>query len=241
MAATTTPTSAAPASCRAGSSPGYAPGQVTRIDPADDRGITLAKGTDIVLQMHYHPTGKEETDQPQIGLYFTDVKPKRNVNVIGMANNDVDIPAGAKNHKRTDSYTLPVDFEVRDVWAHMHMVGRQVKVWAEPPGGKTKDLVLIPDWDFNWQDSYRYQKPFVLPKGTVVKAEFTWENTAENPRNPNRPPKRITWGEGSADEMSGLILGGVTVDPKDEGTMWISVIGHYIEVEMKAYAAKAKR
>jgi hypothetical protein len=221
--------------------PGYAPGQVTRIDETDDRGFTIGKGIDIVLQMHYHPTGKEETDQPQIGLYFTDKKPKRNPNIIAMANNDVHIPAGEKEFKRTDTYKLPVDFEVRDIWAHMHMIGRDVKVWAELPDGKKKDLLHIPDWDFNWQDTYFYKKPFVLPKGTVVKAEFTWDNTADNPRNPNNPPKLITWGEGSTDEMSGLIIGGVTVNPWDELGMWASVIGHYFEIEGKANEAKRRR
>lgn len=221
--------------------PGYAPGQVTRLDESDDRGFILGKGIDIVLQMHYHPTGKEETDQPQIGLYFTDKKPKRNPNIIALANNDVFIPAGEKAFKRTDIFKLPVDFEVRDIWAHMHMIGKDVKVWAELPDGKTKELLHIPDWDFNWQDSYRYNKPFVLPKGTVVKAEFTWDNSADNPRNPNHPPKLIKWGEGSTDEMSGLIIGGVTVNPWDELGMWASVIGHYFEIEQKANEAKRRR
>jgi mono/diheme cytochrome c family protein len=221
--------------------PGYAPGQVTRLDESDDRGFILGKGIDIVLQMHYHPTGKEETDQPQIGLYFTDKKPKRNPNIIALANNDIYIPAGEKAFKRTDTFNVPVDFEVRDIWAHMHMIGKEVKVWAELPDGKTKELLHIPDWDFNWQDSYRYKKPFVLPKGTVVKAEFTWDNSADNPRNPNHPPKLIKWGEGSTDEMSGVIIGGVTVNPWDELGMWASVIGHYFEIEQKANEARRRR
>ncbi len=221
--------------------PGYAPGQKAHFDPDAEAGIILGKGIDIVLQMHYHPTGKEETDQPQIGLYFTDKKPKRGVNIIGMANNDVYIPAGEKAFKRTDTYKLPVDFRVDNIWGHMHMIGKVVKVWAELPDGKTKDLLLISDWDFNWQDTYFYKKPFVLPKGTVVKAEFIWDNTADNPRNPNNPPKRIKWGEGSEDEMSGLIIGGITVNPWDELGMWLSVIGHYLEIEGKANEAKRQR
>ena len=114
-------------------------------------------------------------------------------------------------------------------------------MWAELPNGKKKDMVLISDWDFNWQDTYRYKKPFVLPKGTVVKAEWSWDNTADNPRNPNSPPKLIKWGEGSTDEMSGLIIGGITVDPKDEGPMWVPVILHYLEIEQKAVEAAKKR
>lgn len=226
--------------------PGYAPGMTTRIDKSesasDDMSITLGKGLDIVLQMHYHPTGKEGTDQPQIGLYFTDKPPKRNPNIIGMANNDVDIPAGAKEHKRTDSFKVPVDFEVGTIFGHMHMIGKVVRVWADLPDGNKKDMLLINDWDFNWQDTYFYKKPFILPKGTVVNAEWVWDNTADNPRNPNSPPKRVIFGEGSTDEMTGLIIGGKTVNPGlDEAVMWLTVIGHYLDVERKAKEAAAKR
>ncbi len=221
--------------------PGYAPGQMTRIDETDPRGITLGKGIDIVLQMHYHPTGKEEYDQPQIGLYFTDKKPERNIAIIGMANNDVDIPPGARGHKRSDTFKVPVDFEVRDVWAHMHMIGKEAKAWAELPTGKKIDLLHIPDWDFNWQDTYTFQKPFVLPKGTVIHAEWTWDNTEDNPRNPFHPPRRIIWGEGSTDEMTGLIIGGQTVRASEEWLHWLSVLGHYLDAERKANEAKRKR
>ena len=221
--------------------PGYAPGQTTKLEESDKVSITVPRGTDIVLQMHYHPIGKEVTDQPQIGLYFTDKKPERNINVVGMANNDVYIPAGVGDFKRTDSFTLPSDFEVGNIWGHMHMIGRELKVWAELPGGAKKEMLLIEDWDFNWQDTYHYQKPFVLPKGTVVRAEWTWANTAENPRNPSSPPRLVKWGEGSTDEMSGLIIGGLTVDPKDEGPMWLPVILHYIDIEQKAIQAAKKR
>jgi len=221
--------------------PGYAPGQTTRIDSEDDRGLTLPKGADIVLQMHYHPSGKVEVDQPRIGLYFTDKKPGRNPNILGLANNDIDIPAEAERYQRADSLTLPVDFEVRDIWGHMHMIGRETKVWAELPNGKTKNLLFIPDWDFNWQDTYHYKEPFTLPRGTVVRAEWTWNNTATNPRNPNSPPKRTLWGEGSTDEMSGLIVGGITVNPTEEGLLWIYTIGHYLNTERKANDAKSRR
>ena len=219
--------------------PGYAPGMTTRIQktdkPEDDLSIILGKGLDIVLQMHYHPIGKEGTDQPQIGLYFTDRKPPRAGNVILMANNDVDIPAGVKAHKRVDTFKVPVDMEVGNIWGHMHMIGKELRVWADLPDGGKKDMLLINDWDFNWQDTYIYRKPFVLPKGTVVNAEWVWDNTADNPRNPNSPPKRVILGEGSTDEMTGLIIGGKTVHTGlDEGIMWLAVLGHYLDCEKKA-------
>lgn len=215
----------------AGFLPGYAPGMRTRPNDRDDRGITLKKGTNMVLQMHYHPTGKEEFDQPEVGIYFTDKKPKRNPGVILMGTDDVDIPPGAAAHTRTDTFTVPVDFEVRDIFAHMHMIGKVSKVWAEKPDGTVERLLTIPDWDFNWQDTYRYKKPVVLPRGTVLRAEFVWDNSSANPRNPNAPPKRVTLGEGSTDEMAGFIIGGVPVKPQDETAMWIGALAHYFEIK----------
>lgn len=219
--------------------PGYAPGMMTHELPEDQPGV-LGKGLDVVLQMHYHPIGKEEYDQPQLGIYFTDNKPKRNPSVILMANNDLDIPPGEKNYTRMDEFTLPVDYEVRSIFAHMHMIGKQVRVWAELPDNSIRKLLLIDDWDYRWQDTYMYATPLVLPKGTIIKAEFIWDNSADHPRNPNSPPKRVRWGEGSADEMSGLIIGGLPVRASDEAAHWLSVLAHYFAIEWKANAAKKK-
>ncbi len=216
----------------AGFTPGFVPGQTPGFF-AEGEGITLKKGSDFVLQMHYHPTGREETDQTRIGLYFAKTPPKRGASMFLLGTSDVDIPPGEKAYKRTDAYKLAVDFEVRTIWAHMHLIGRDVKVWAELPDKTTRQLLWIANWDFNWQDTYAFVKPFVLPAGTVVKAEFLWDNSADNPRNPFNPPQRIVNGEQSTDEMGGLILGGLPVDPKLEWLHWLSVGGHYLEIEMK--------
>ncbi len=224
--------------------PGYAPGMVTRLDKNKNHDVcmTLPEGMDVVLQMHYHPTGKETTDQPQIGIYFTDKKPARNPAIVLMGNNDIDIPAGEKNYSRVDTFKLPVDFEVRDIWGHMHMIGKKIGVKATLPTGEKKDLLLIDDWDFNWQDSYIYKQPFVLPRGTVIRTEWTWDNTADNPRNPNHPPARVVLGEQSTDEMTGLIIGGITRNPGwEEGVHWLKVLAHYFEIEKAAKEAEKRR
>lgn len=216
-----------------GFTPGYVPGATPRFFP-DDQAIRLPKGTDFVLQMHYHPSGTEETDQTIVGLYFTDKKPKRNLGAVGLLCEAIDIPPGAKAHRVNDEFRLPVDYEVRSVWAHMHLIGKSVHVWAELPSGQRRELLKIDDWDFRWQDTYVYAQPFVLPKGTVLKAEWTYDNSADNPRNPNRPPKRVTHGEKSTDEMAGVILGGLPVHPEEEWLVWAAVIGHYFEVHSQA-------
>lgn len=212
-----------------GFTPGYAPGQTPRFFHADTA-ITLKPGTDFVLQMHYHPIGKVEHDQTEIGLYLTEKKPERGMVMIMLGSEEIDIPAGEKNYQRSDEFKLPVDMEVRDIWAHMHCVGKKVQVTATLPDGTKRSLLQISDWDFNWQDVYLYKQRFKLPKGTVVRADWTWDNTAENPRNPFSPPQRIRHGEGSTDEMAGLILGGTANNWVDEIIHWASVVGHYLEV-----------
>jgi hypothetical protein len=104
---------------------------------------------------------------------------------------------------------LPI-WEDQTLWGigpHMHMLGREMKVWATLPDGKSTDLVWIKDWDFNWQESYAYLEPIKLPKGSRVHLVAYYDNSEGNPRNPNRPPKLVTWGEQTTDEMCIAFLG----------------------------------
>ncbi len=218
----------------AGFTPGYVPGQTPR-RMKKGSGITIKKGTDFVLQMHYHPSGKEEKDQTEIGLYLSDTPPTNIMGVVMMASEEIDIPAGEKKFTAKDEFILPADMTVEGIWPHMHCVGKTVDVTAELPDGKTKRLLKISDWDFNWQDTYLYAKPFELPKGTKIVAEFTWDNSKDNPRNPHSPPKRIKLGEGSLDEMSGLIITGELKTWQDSLPHWGAVIGHYLEIKTKGW------
>jgi hypothetical protein len=218
----------------AGFTPGYVPGQTPRLMKKGSA-ITIKKGTDFVLQMHYHPSGKEETDQTEIGLYLTDTPPTTILGIVAMASDEIDIPAGEKKFTAKDVFTLPADMTVESIWPHMHTIGKTVHVTADLPDGKTKELLKISDWDFNWQDTYVYARPFELPKGTKVVAEFTWDNSRDNPRNPNSPPKRVKLGEGSLDEMSGLIISGELKTWQDSLAHWGGVIGHYAEVKAKGW------
>jgi hypothetical protein len=92
------------------------------------------------------------------------------------------------------------------VSCHMHILGREVKAWAELPGGKTQPFVWIKDWDFHWAERYELATPLKLPKGTVIKVEGFYDNSADNPRNPNSPPKEVRYGNNLTDEMLGCSL-----------------------------------
>lgn len=186
---------------------GWSVGNTPRPLP-NGMGRYLKKGSDLVLQMHYHPTGKKETDQSEIGLYFVK-KPvkevlKESAKLVGsiwLANYEMDIPAGEKNYKRSTQYTLPKEVIMVGVVPHMHLLGKAIKVTATLPDRSTKTIIDIPQWNYNWQDEYYFEKPFKLPAGTVLHVEGVFDNSAENPSNPSSPPKRVTWGEGTKDEM----------------------------------------
>ena len=171
-------------------------------------GRYLKRGSDLVMQVHYHPTGKEETDRSKVGLYFLDepvakvlAEPARLVGSIRTADYELDIPAEEASYKRSSSYTLPRDVILVGVVPHMHLLGKSISVQAELPSGEVRSLIQIPDWNYNWQDEYYYEQPLELPAGTRLMVEALFDNSADNPSNPNHPPQRVTWGEGTDDEM----------------------------------------
>ncbi len=193
---------------------GWTPGAVPFQTPADIPEL-LSGGADLVLQVHYHPDGKTETDQSRVGLYFTARKPARHAFDIPLGSNRIDIPAGDRSYKVTDHFTIPVDVDLIGINPHAHYVCKEMYGYAVLPDGSQRTLIRIPDWNFDWQQQYTYATPIRLPAETRVEMEFTYDNSEGNPRNPNRPPKRVTWGPGSADEMAGLHISVVPVLASD--------------------------
>ncbi|WP_435010755.1 ascorbate-dependent monooxygenase [Tundrisphaera lichenicola] len=194
---------------------GWAPGAMPRFLP-EGMGKYLRKGSDLVLQVHYHPDGKAELDQSVVGIYFTKTPARKIVGGIAVRTRNLNIPAGEKRHHVTaQSAPLPVDAQAIGITPHMHNVGREMKVVAESPDGTTIPLIWIKDWDFNWQGQYQYRSPVKLTKGTVIKLDAYYDNSSENPRNPNTPPKRVTWGEQTTDEMCLVGVQVVTEKPGD--------------------------
>jgi hypothetical protein len=188
-----------PARGLAGWTPGSAPYQAPR-----ESAELLHAHVDLVLQVHYHPTGKPERDQTRVALYFTDRKPSRQTMDIPLGSNRIDIPAGDRAYKVTDHFTIPVDVDAIAINPHAHYVCKEMYGYAVLPDGSRRTLIRIPSWDFNWQRQYVYTTPIRLPADTRVEMEFTYDNSAANPRNPNHPPKRVVFGPGTADEMAGL-------------------------------------
>jgi mono/diheme cytochrome c family protein/thiol-disulfide isomerase/thioredoxin len=189
---------------------GWAPGNLPQFLP-DGMGKPLDAGSDLVLQMHYHPTGKSEEDKTSVGIYFAKKPVTKRVYTLPILA-QLDIPAGKADYQTSRSFTIPINAEVISVTPHMHLLGRKFSMTANLPDGTKKPIIKIDDWDFNWQDTYTYAKPLHIPKGATVTLNATYDNSASNPRNPSSPPKAVGWGEQTTDEMCIGFLSFVTDD-----------------------------
>ena len=167
----------------------------------------LDPGNDLILNMHLKPSGKEETASAQVALYFTDQPPTKHPMLLQLEDDRaLDIPAGARDFVVQDALRLPVDVEVLGIYPHAHYLGRRMEAWAILPDKKKQWLILIPGWDIDRQGVYRYSKPVLLPKGSVVHMRYVYDNSSENAHNPHSPPVRVKAGNRSEDEMAHLWL-----------------------------------
>jgi hypothetical protein len=155
-----------------------------------------------------------------------------------MANYQIDIPPGESDYRRSTSYTLPKDVVMVGIVPHMHLLGRSMDVRATLPDGAEKSLIRISDWDFDWQDEYYYQRPFKLPAGTRIDVDASYDNSAGNPANPSSPPKRVSYGEQTTDEMMFCFFLLTTEKPKDlDDVMMHSRIHDYQQPRLRTKSA----
>jgi thiol-disulfide isomerase/thioredoxin len=194
----------------------WAPGVTPRHLP-DGIGIVAPKNADLVVQLHLHPAGRAEDDRSKIGIYFAKKPVTRPIMsrpiVFGPIN--VDIPAGATDHRMAATIDLPIEVTLTGVLPHMHLIGKEMKVTATLPDGATEPLIWIKDWNFNWQDVYLYSRPIVLPKGTKIEISARYDNSSNNPFNPNTPPQRMLFGMETTDEMCLALFQGIVNHPDD--------------------------
>jgi tetratricopeptide (TPR) repeat protein/mono/diheme cytochrome c family protein len=184
----------------------WKPGTAPYTEP-DGMALRLDAGTDLVLNIHLQPSGKAEWIQPSLGLYFTEQPATRFPMLLQLENDrKLDIPPGEKNFLVTDEFTLPEDVQLLAIYPHAHYVGKELQAFAKFPDGTQKSLIHIPSWDLNWQAVFRYETPVELPAGTVISMRYRYDNSDENIRNPNVPPKRVVGGNRASDEMAHLWL-----------------------------------
>jgi mono/diheme cytochrome c family protein len=192
---------------------GWAPGATPEPLPAG-LSRTVGKGADLVIQIHYHPSGKPETDQSSIGLTFGDA-PDKGLAGMTVGTRKIDLAPGDAHQVVTDWALVPEDADLIGITPHAHLLCKEMQVDAHLPDGKTEPLIRINDWDFNWQGQYRYAAPVHLPKGTRIEMRYVYDNSSSNPHNPSNPPRRVTFGEQTTNEMALLFLEVVLPRPED--------------------------
>jgi Flp pilus assembly protein TadD len=194
----------------------WKPGSPAQQEPAD-MPWKLDPGSDLIVNLHLQPSGKPEIVDAEVGLYFTSQSPSLHPMLLQLEHDGaLDIPPGSSAFAVTDHLKLPVAVNLLAIYPHAHFLGKQVDAWAELPDGKRISLLKIVHWDINWQASYTYRQPVPLPAGTTVAMRIAYDNTAENPRNPNHPPKRVRAGNRSEDEMGHVWLQVLPAAPNND-------------------------
>jgi tetratricopeptide (TPR) repeat protein len=197
---------------------GWTPGQAPH-PVAPGLQWRLEPGSDLVMQLHLQPTGKSEQLIVKVGFYFVDDPPTRSAVGLRLGSETIDIPAGEREYVVRDDYTLPVDVDVIAIQPHAHNLARRMEATAFAPDGASVPLIEIDDWDFRWQDVYRYRTPIALAKGTVIRMRYVYDNSSDNPRNPHRPPARVVWGQNTSNEMGDLWIQVVPRNPSEFATL----------------------
>ncbi len=191
---------------------GWAPGQLGRHLP-EGTGYLLPKGSDVLMQLHYHRTGRLEKDRTSIGLYFAK-KPVEKVFQSGVIEGRFwFIPPNEGRFPVKGAIQLTEDTRLYTVMHHMHMLGKEATITVYPPDGKPWTLLSIKDWDYNWQETYLLKQPVDLKAGTKIAVEAFYNNTDKNPNNPFHPARPVFLGEQTDNEMCFVFLGGTSKAP----------------------------
>lgn len=178
---------------------GWAPGDMPAVYSPGTARKVLA-GSKLVFEVHYTPNGTVHTDRSTVGVIFAKQPPEQTVETNILANMQFKIPPGAPNHRSEMTYTFPKDAVMLSLMPHMHLRGTSARYVVTYPDGKTETLLSVPNYDFNWQSVYRFKEPVKMPKGTKLRWSGSWDNSADNPRNPD-PTKQVNWGLQTWDEM----------------------------------------
>jgi mono/diheme cytochrome c family protein len=185
---------------------GYAPGMQPQRFDTDHSAKLIPAGSDIVLQVHYTPNGKSVGDLTKIGLTLAKEAPPKRFYSVTAQSWHWEIPPRDPNYEAHAKLTFGEPAELVFVQPHMHLRGKDMTIRLVYPTGESETLLSVPHYSFNWQVIYYLAKPLHVPMGTRVEVTAHWDNSANNPWNPD-PAKTITWGNQSADEMLSVPMG----------------------------------
>ncbi len=179
---------------------GYSPGRNFMPFP-DGSGVRLQAGANLMFQMHYTPNGKAVRDVTRVGYYFHKEPPAHEMRLQFMMTRGLRIPPNTKAHTESVAHVFERDVILYSLMPHAHLRGRAAKFIARFPDGREETLLSVPKYDFNWQTVYVLEEPRRLPAGTTVTFDMTWDNSAQNPANPD-PSRTVPWGDQTWDEMN---------------------------------------
>ena len=177
----------------------YAPGDLPTVFPPGTAKLIPA-GATLIIEVHYTPIGVPRTDRSSLGLILARAPVTRRAFTKGISQKSLAIPPGVANHAVEASFTFPVDAHLLSLMPHMHLRGKDFRYTAVYPDGRTEILLSVPGFDFGWQSVYRLVEPKPMPRGTRVDCLAHFDNSADNPANPD-PTKTVRWGEQTFDEM----------------------------------------
>ena len=178
----------------------YLPGRAPDVYP-EGTARKIPAGSSVNFQIHYsRTTGKREVDATSVGLIFAKEPPRQISRRIDLSNQMFLIPAGDPEHSVTECHTFDKDVLITSLTPHMHLRGKSMRIVADLPNGDKKTLLYVPAYSFNWQITYRAEDPIFLPKGTRVEILAAFDNSPNNPTNPD-PTKPVRWGSASESEM----------------------------------------
>ncbi len=195
---------------------GYSPGRNYYLFP-DDSGVLLHANASLQFQTHYTPNGKAVRDVTRVGYYLAKETPKHEMRLQFIYSPSLKVPAGAKEHKESVGHTFNKDILLYSVQPHAHLRGRAAKFTAHFPNGREEVLLSVPRYDFSWQSVYLFQEPKVIPKGTRIVFEMSYDNSAQNLANPD-PTKDVRWGDQTWDEMNAGFMRYRDLEPGENAT-----------------------
>ncbi len=206
---------------------GWTPGRTAAPLP-DGMAWTIPPDTDLVVQFHLVPTGTPEPVSAEIGLFFSDRAPTRLSATVHLTTTEMSIPAGEPAYAAQDSLVLPVDVLALSIYPHMHTIGESVRLWQTPPDGVRSLIFAIDDWDFAWQDQYRFSTPLQLAAGTLLEMELVWDNAAAADGS-------VRWGPRSEDEMGDVWLQVVPASVADARRLVAEIESRDLEAQERGY------
>jgi hypothetical protein len=162
----------------------------------------LPKGARVVLQLHYHNTQlTAQTDRSEVRLRAATGSVRQRLRFMRVGRMSLTIPAGNPRYQIETGAPVFRPIHMIAIHPHMHLLGREMKLWARMNDESITPLIHIDDWDFNWQGFYWFRAPVALPVDSRIELMAAWDNSERNPRNPNKPPRDVYWGERTVDEM----------------------------------------